>query len=242
MARRDDTTREWLIVLDALEARLLAGSIRAGDRIPSERSLASSLNVSRSSVREALRVLEALGLISTSSGTRMGSAGIIVASPAGGMGALMRLQVAAQGFRLADIVRTRLLLEGAVAKNLAELSETGAIDLSPLNALIKEMDDPHLSPTEFIALNGRLHLALAEASGNRVVTAVMSGLRHSIETATYKGADDVADWPSTVARLQREHRELLEIIATGDGPAAANKIRTHITGYYDESHIAPHSS
>jgi len=155
------------------------------------------------------------------------------------MGALMRLQVAAQGFRVNDIIRTRLLLEGAVAKNLAESSDT--IDLSHLNDVLTTMDDPRLSPAEFIALNGKFHLAFAEASGNKIVTAVMSGLRHSIEMATYEGADDVADWSATAARLQREHRDLLRIISEGDGPEAEHKIQAHISGYYDETHL-PHNA
>jgi len=223
-----------MTVLEGLEAVLLAGGLKAGDRLPSERSLASSLRVHRSSVRDALRVLEVLSLVSTKTRS-LGSAGILMASPSSGMGALMRLQVAAQGFRVNDILRTRLLLEGSVAKNLAESNDT--IDLSHLNGLLEEMDDPRLSRTEFIALNGELHLALAEASGNKIVTAVMSGLRHSIETATYEGADDVADWSATVARLQREHRDLLHVISEGDGPEAARKIQTHISGYYDETHL-----
>jgi DNA-binding FadR family transcriptional regulator len=239
MAKRSDTSREWVTVLEGLEAVLLAGGLKAGDRLPSERSLASSLRVHRSSVREALRVLEVLSLVSMSTGSQLGSAGILMASPSGGMGALMRLQVAAQGFRVNDIIRTRLLLEGAVAKSLAESSDT--IDLSHLNDLLATMDDPRLSPVEFIALNGKFHLALAEASGNKIVTAVMSGLRHSIEVATYEGADDVADWSATVTRLQREHRDLLRIISEGDGPEAARKIQDHISGYYDETHL-PHNA
>jgi len=223
-----------MTVLEGLEAVLLASGLKAGDRLPSERSLASTLKVHRSSVDEALRVLEVLSLVSTKTRS-LGSAGILMASPSGGMGALMRLQVAAQGFRVNDIVRTRLLLEGAVAKNLAESNDT--IDLSHLNDLLVAMDDPRLSPTEYIILNGRFHLAMAEVSGNKIVTAVMSGLRHSIETATYEGADDIADWPATATRLQREHRDLLRIISEGDGPEAARKIQAHISGYYDETHL-----
>jgi len=234
MAKRRVRSREWMTVLEGLEAVLLAGGLKAGDRLPSERSLASTLRVHRSSVRDALRVLEVLSLVSTKTRS-LGSAGILMASPSSGMGALMRLQVAAQGFRVNDILRTRLLLEGSVAKNLAESNDT--IDLSHLNGLLEEMDDPRLSRTEFIALNGKLHLALAEASGNKIVTAVMSGLRHSIETATYEGADDVADWSATVARLQREHQDLLHVISEGDGPEAARKIQAHISGYYDETHL-----
>ena len=235
MARRGDTTREWLTVLDALEVRLRSGTVKAGDLLPSARALASSLKVRRSSVWEALSVLEVLSLISIPSRSNFGPAGIIVASPSGGMGALMRLQVAAQGFRLKDIVTTRLLLEGAVAKDLAERHDS--VDLTALTGLIEAMDDPTLGPTEYVALNGKFHLALAEVSGNKIVSAVMVGLRNSIETVTLEGTDTVANWATIAGRLQDEHRELLRTIVTGDGALAAEQMRKHISDYYTETHV-----
>ena len=57
--------RAWRVVLEHIERDLLDGRIGPGDRLPSERDLASGLGVGRSSVREALRVLEVLGLIRT---------------------------------------------------------------------------------------------------------------------------------------------------------------------------------
>ncbi|MEO7124101.1 MAG: FCD domain-containing protein [Lacisediminihabitans sp.] len=235
MSERNDSTREWKRVLDALEVRLLEGNVNTGDRLPSERTIASRLKVRRESVREALRVLEILSLVSTRPGTRMGSAGILVATPSGGMGALMRLQVAAQGFRVSDVVGTRLLLESAVVMDLADRIDI--VDFASLTELLVLMDEPKHSPPEYIALNAKFHMALAEASGNKIVTAVMAGLRHSIEAATHAGADAASDWPATVARLQKEHRDLLDFIAAGDGPSAAALIKRHISSYYDETHV-----
>src|SRR5690554_7246196 len=114
--------RAWRIVLEHVERELLDGRLGPGDRLPSERDLSTDLGVGRSSVREALRVLEVLGLIRTATGSGPNSGAIIVALPGGGMSALMRLQVAATGFAVADIVKTRLVLETAVAADLAGMS------------------------------------------------------------------------------------------------------------------------
>ena len=62
------TTRAWQLVLEKIEIDLLDGRLRPGDRLAPERELASSLGVGRSSVREALRVLEVMGLIRTGTG------------------------------------------------------------------------------------------------------------------------------------------------------------------------------
>ncbi|CAN5302999.1 hypothetical protein BH09ACT6_BH09ACT6_26120 [soil metagenome] len=112
--------RAWEDVLAHIEADLVSGVLVPGDHLPSERTLAAGLGVGRSSVREALRVLEVLGLLRTQTGSGPESGAIIIARPSGGMSSLMRLQVAARGFRVDDVVSTRLILETAVAGQLAE--------------------------------------------------------------------------------------------------------------------------
>ena len=94
--RPASAARAWQIVLERIEADLLDGRLAPGDRLPPERELAARLGVGRSSVREALRVLEVLGLIRTGTGSGPTSGAIIIATPRGGMSALLRLQVAAQ--------------------------------------------------------------------------------------------------------------------------------------------------
>ena len=117
-----DDRRAWELVLSHIETQLVEGRLQPGDHLPPERALAGELDVGRSSVREAVRVLEVMGLIRTQTGSGPNSGAIIVARPNGGMQALMRLQVAASGFPVADVVRTRLLLETAVVAELADRS------------------------------------------------------------------------------------------------------------------------
>jgi GntR family transcriptional repressor for pyruvate dehydrogenase complex len=237
---KSSSASEWSRVLDAIEKDLLAGTVQPGDRLPPERALASALKVRRSSVREALRVLEVLGLVRTQPGSGRDSGALIVASPSGGMGALMRLQVAAQGFRVSDIVRTRLLLEASVVEDLAEHSDQ--VDLGPLTQLLDAMEDPQLSQAEFLALNAQFHLTLADASGNQVVTAVMAGLRRSLEAGVFDGAENLSDWIATADRLRQEHRDIILTIIAGDGARAADQIRNHISGYYTETRLISTSS
>jgi DNA-binding FadR family transcriptional regulator len=226
-------SQEWKAVVQLLEERLAAGSARAGSRVHSVRSIANHLHVKRRSVREALRVLELLGLISARSRMPFGSPGIIVAAPTGGLGALMRLQVAAQGFRTADMARTRLLLECAAVKDLAERRDV--VDLTEVNAVLDAMDDPRLEPAEFLALDGRFHLALAEASGNGVVTAVMVGVRRSLEDGAFASAEDLNDWFATATRVRAQHRAIVEAIVAGDGALASRLMNEHISGFYTSS-------
>ena len=236
-AETSDTPRAWRTVLEHVETHLLDGTLTPGDRLPGERALSAELGVGRSSVREALRVLEVLGLIRTQSGSGPSAGAIIIATPGGGMSALMRLQVAARGFPVADIVRTRLILESSVAADLAD-AEPHA-DLSASERLLDAMDSPELAPSEFLALDAAFHLALAEASGNQVITATMAGLRSGIEGYARAGLDRIDDWPATSARLRREHRDIVDAIERSDAPAARTRVHDHISGYYAETFIDP---
>ncbi|PFG29349.1 FadR/GntR family transcriptional regulator [Paramicrobacterium agarici] len=223
-----DEKRAWETVLSRVESDLLDGTLVPGDRLPGERALAAELGVGRSSVREALRVLEVLGLIRTATGSGPGAGAIIVATPRGGMSALLRLQVAAKGFAMHDIVATRLVLEASVAEDLARQHP----DLTDAEAMLTAMNGDDLTPAEFLALDAQFHLSLAEATGNAVIAATMAGLRGAIESYVQAGSASIPDWLATAARLRAEHARIVTAIRAGDADAARAHVRDHITGYY----------
>lgn len=227
--------RAWRVVLEKIETDLLDGTLQPGDRLPPERELAASLGVGRSSVREALRVLEVMGLIRTGTGSGPTSGAIIIATPAGGMSALLRLQVAAQGFPLDDVVATRLVLESAVVSALAQ---DPARATGPAHAMVDAMDAEDLTPREFLALDAQLHLALAEASGNVVIAAMMGGLRTAIESYVQEGAARITEWDAAAERLRSEHRAILDAVDAGDAARARALVHDHITGYYAQAGLA----
>ncbi|MFT4258074.1 FadR/GntR family transcriptional regulator [Microbacterium sp.] len=223
--------RAWRAVLARIESDLLDGRLAPGDRLPSERDLAAELGVGRSSVREALRVLEVMGLIRTATGSGPQAGAIVIATPTGGISTLLRLQVAAHGFALSDIVDTRLVLESAVVSTLARAADR---DTTGAHALLDAMDADGLAPEEFLALDAQLHLTLAEASGNGVIAATMAGLRTAIESYVTAGAASVSDWRAMTDRLRAEHRDIVAAVDDGDADAAAVRVRDHISGYYQD--------
>ena len=231
-----DSPRAWQVVLESIESDLLAGTLQPGDHLPPERALAASLGVGRSSVREAIRVLEVLGLIRTRTGSGPQAGAIVVATPDGGMSALMRLQVAANGFPISDIVKTRLLLETSTVSALAtEIAAGSSSDLSKAEQLLDAMDSAALSEDEFLQLDAQFHVSLAEASGNLVVAAIMAGLRNSIESYVRAAVPRLASWAETCHRLRAEHRGILTAITAGEPEDAVAGIHAHITRYYLES-------
>jgi len=232
----ETTPRAWRTVLARVESDLLDGVLGPGDRLPSERDLAADLGVGRSSVREALRVLEVMGLIRTATGSGPQAGAIVIAAPSGGMSTLLRLQVAAQGFPLADVVQTRLVLEDAV---VARLSADPRRDLAGIRGILTAMDADDLTAPEFLALDAELHYALAEASGNTVIAATMAGLRTAIESYVLEGSARIEDWDAMASRLRTEHHAIVDAIEAGGADAARALVHDHITGYYTAAGLVP---
>lgn len=222
-------TRAWRVVLDKIERDLVCGALAPGDRLPSERELAVHLGLGRSSVREALRVLEVLGLIRTGAGSGPTAGATVVAAPADGMAMLLRLHVATQRFPVQDLVHTRVMLEVGVVSTLA----ADSVDPGDVaRALLDQMDVGGLTTAQFLKLDSQFHVALAEAAGNPVVTTMMSGLRAAIESYVFDVASRVSDWDAAAERLRREHRAIVAAIDRGDGACARECVTAHIIGYY----------
>lgn len=224
--------RAWRVVLEKIESDLLEGRLGPGDRLQPERELATTLGVGRSSVREALRVLEVMGLIRTATGSGPTAGAIVTATPHGGLAQFLRLQVAAQGFPIPDVYETRLLLEEWAVAHLAAEAEP---DLAPARATLEAMEADGLTSEEFLALDTQFHLRLTDAAGNIVVAATMAGLRTTIESYIRAGAERIPDWEATSARLRHEHAEVVRAIEAGDAEQARATLRAHITGYYADA-------
>lgn len=107
-------------VLAQIEADLAAGRWALGERLPGERALADEIGVSRASVREAIRILEAVGIVRTAVGSGPTAGATVVDRPAAGLGVAVRLHVASGTLPVSDVVATRVLLETWAMRESAE--------------------------------------------------------------------------------------------------------------------------
>jgi GntR family transcriptional repressor for pyruvate dehydrogenase complex len=223
------------LVLTWIEAELSEGRLAVGGRLPAERSLAEQLQVSRTSVREAIRILEAMGVVRAGVGSGPEAGTVVISDPTAALGSALRLHVATQHLPVADIVETRVLLESwAVAHARPDSPE-----LAGAARLLAEMDADALGVDTFLALDVRFHLALADAAGNAVVSAMMGSLRESITGYASRLTGNLPDWDATAARLRREHHDILAAVRNDDGERAARLVAAHIEGYYREAGVGP---
>jgi DNA-binding FadR family transcriptional regulator len=219
------------LVLERIERDLVAGTLTVGDRLPAERSLAETLSVSRASVREAIRVLEAMGVIRTAAGSGPDAGAIVTADAATSIGSALRLHTATRALPITDLVQTRILLETSALRDAA--TRAPRPDLTGVTAMLDAMEDPNLQPERFHQLDADFHVALVALAGNVVVEAMMAALRGPIQGYVLAGVPLLDDWTVVASKLRCEHRGIVAALSRGQGNKAAELARAHIQGYVD---------
>lgn len=235
----DEFMRSHQVVLVWVEEQLAAGDLSVGSRLPAERMLAERLAVSRTSVREAIRILEAMGMVRAGVGSGPEAGTVVTADPTTALGSALRLHVATSHLPVQDIVATRVLLESWAAAR----AKPGSPSLEVAAALLTEMEelsevDDHRDIDVFLSLDARFHVALAEAAGNAVVSAMMGSLRAAIQDYASQLTANLPQWSATAMRLRSEHAAILAAVNAGDGGTAAALVTDHIEGYYHEAGLA----
>ena len=223
------------IVLQRIEEDLVAGRLALGQRLPGERILAEQLGVSRPSVREAIRVLEAMGILRTAAGSGASAGAVIVADPSAALASAMRLHLATSHLAIHDIVATRVMFESWSVRSAAGARRRP--DLAEAERLLTAMDDATLTPEAFHRLDAEFHVELARLAGNPLVTAMMGALRHTVQQYVLAAVPTLPDWAATARRLRQEHRSVVAAVAAKDAERAAVLVTNHITGFYKETGI-----
>lgn len=217
----------YVQVAEQLREAILAGELAAGEPLPTERDLAESFGVSRTSIREALRALQAQGLITGGGSPVRPVVAAELNEPA--REALVNL-FRLHRVRLADLVDLRCLLEAAAVRAAAEQREPEL--LAEARQALADMDGGRVGVEEFDEADVRFHVALARASGNEAIHLVMSALRVAAARYLLDALRSRQDPAPTLRRLARQHEAILAAVEQGDGGTAARLVEKHIRGFY----------
>ena len=161
------TPRSYRRVVQQVCDAIIIGELHVGDALPSERELAARLEISRTSVREAIRVLADAGLVSRRRGGGGGTKVIADTVPAD----LLDKAIELSRKRIADLIQVRGELEMLAAEMASARAE--ADDLRTLDQIVAQASDLVYDHPDFHRLyntvDARFHLALAKASRNDVL-------------------------------------------------------------------------
>ena len=211
------------VLANELRERILSGEYPEGTPLPPERELVVQTRMSRTTVREALRILEVQGLIRIKAGR---AGGAFVQHPdeesvAGSLDLLIR----GRRLRLASVHETREAIEPSCAR-LAALHRTTA-DLRRLEA-VNETIATSGSLDEFLQANVDWHVGVATAGHNEILTGIMIALSRAIyKTTRNEGFVNEEVRGITV----RAHRSVTRAIKDRDADAAARRMLRHVHAY-----------
>ncbi len=221
------------VVAQRIERLIVDGVLKVGQALPSERRLCERLGISRSALREGLRVLRGRGIIETAQGR-----GSFVAplSDGGDTSPLLHL-FASQQRTLYDLLEVRVLLEGESAR-LAALrgSEADFIRLGRRYAeMVAAQASPpeSLDPREHARLDHAFHLAICEAAHNPVLLHTLQSLTDLMLTTVFASVNNLYHRPPCKKQLDRQHARLYHAVIERLPEQARRAARDHIHGIRD---------
>lgn len=217
----------YLQVAEQLREAILSGDLAPGEALPTERELAESFGVSRPSVREALRALQAQGLITrTGAPGRAVVAGEVAALAGNALVNLLRLNQV----ELTDLVDFRSVLESAALRLAARNRDPARLEEA--REALAEMNGD-MTIEAFDEADVRFHVALVRASGNEAMHLVMLALRQGVARHLLDALRAQPDPPAILRRLTAEHAAILKAVELGYAEQAAKLVDRHIRGFYD---------
>lgn len=206
-------------VAEQVERYIASNGLAPGDRLPGEREICALLGVSRTSVREALRSLQARGVVSVQHGK-----GVFVAKPEEGASALHRLAVLRE-IGIDELFAMREVLEVPAAGWAATAATED--QLQQLNQTFQALERAVIGGRpagKLQELDARLHLQIAEFASNRFLAMTQSALQEMLA----RSMETTLAVPGRPARSIREHAEIVHAIMARNPSRASAAARRHI--------------
>jgi GntR family transcriptional regulator, transcriptional repressor for pyruvate dehydrogenase complex len=197
---------------------LISGEVKVGERIPSERQLASALGIGRSAIREAIKHLQLLGLLDV----RIGD-GTYLREPDGVViPHLIEWGLLLNANRVLELVEARRYVEVALAGLAAERRDEGALER--MHAQIDAMRAAGPNLPAVTEAGSAFHAEIADAAKNVVLAGVMTSLRTMLRAWLERMLRDPVDAERSIA----EHAAILVAIEAGNRAEAEAAMAAHL--------------
>lgn len=218
MLRAIKKTRIHEEVVTQIHDLIRQGKLKAGDQLPSERELAETFKVSRTSVREALRALETKGLIVS----RTGMGNFVAELPIESLVAPLAKLLIQEKDALADIFEMRKLIEPHIA-SLAAQRATHA-DIERMKRILDKQSDAVDRGETGVEADAELHFAIGQATQNQALEKLVSGL---MELLSHSREESLQTSDRRRASIEA-HQEILSAIERHDKRQAQKTMLHHI--------------
>jgi len=217
--RKSSTAPE--IVVEQILKKLQSGEIATGARLPSQRALAQSFGVGRSSMREALNALAVMGYLDV----QQGRGTFIAQQLPDANPSISKLQAALKAGSLLDVIELRETLECKAAELAAERSDSR--HLRRLEQALRDMEESQGDYRRFLQADVEFHITLAEATTNQIFSEIVRFLLEKMvgHHETFKTTLISSEYRSHSIRTLKQ---VLACIKREDGRGAAEWMREHL--------------
>ena len=224
----------------AITDLILERGLRVGDPVPPESELREILGVSRNSLREALKMLQAVGIVEI----RHGYGTFVAGHPLAALGRTLqfraRLSLQSSGVAAQELVDVREALEcGLVGRAISAMDPRR---LERLEAIVATMEEKAERGESVRSEDKDFHRVLFEPLGNAILGELLtvfwnvySGIHQSVETPTGETTEHVTDTAAA-------HREILDAVTVADAPRTAALLSDHFVGIRGLIERATHDS
>ncbi|USK58024.1 FadR/GntR family transcriptional regulator [Peribacillus asahii] len=215
--------KAYQVIVDQINEYFLSGKLKPGDKLPTERDLANHFNVSRTSVREALRKLEIKGIIKI----KQGSGSFIKTSENLAVEEISSTIMNAEKKLIYEMLEFRRMLEVECA-SLASQRATSE-DLNRIREALEMMDHAKNDVELGLQADLNFHISIVCASHNSIFLQLIKTLSgHMQDTIRATRRQRLANHGRNQDTIN-EHKEIYLAIATGDADQAAQLMEKHIT-------------
>jgi GntR family transcriptional regulator, transcriptional repressor for pyruvate dehydrogenase complex len=211
---------------------ILSGQVKTGAELPSEKELARDLGVGRSTVREALRILQAQGLLSGGDTVSTQKPRVSADLALSTAGETMTNALQLKCIPLGDLLELRVLIEGEAAQRAAKAAR--GEDIDEARSALHVMKHSNADIEAFRAADLRFHKAIAAASGNQAFPLVMGVLRDAMARHLGEALKRDKSPKTTMKALTQQHEEILDAIECGKSKRARELVQNHISDFYKE--------
>ena len=206
-------------IVGQIQGFIKEGILKPGDRLPSERELAERLQVSRSSLREAIRALELQGLVVS----RPGAGTFISTESLDSLISIIAASLTEERDALNDIFEVRHLLEPQIAALAAERATPE--DIQRAIEALEEQERQVARGETGVEGDTAFHFAMAQATQNWALVKVVS----TIADILRQSRDQSLQTPGRPQRSLASHRQILDVVRRNDAEGAREAMQHHIS-------------
>ncbi|ETA80917.1 FadR/GntR family transcriptional regulator [Youngiibacter fragilis] len=214
-------TKVYEQVIEQIKYMIVSGELKKGDRLPPERELVERLQVSRTSVREALRALQIIGLVEC----KQGGGNFIREQFEDNLIEPLSLMFTLQDSRNSEILELRRVLEVETA-SLAARSITDE-ELNALAEIIAGMKS-HPDEQENVVLDKRFHYIIARASRNNLIVSILTAVSSLMDSFIKEAREAIINRDENKETLLEHHEKIYKALADHDEKKAAKVMEDHM--------------